>query len=109
MPSFYIAMYTRTASLLLLCALFAGAAAAASYPLTTQTRENMPPRKVIVGTTVQGFWGEYPGLEKRLEQLRGLVDEIGRGSVEKYGRHPDLVVLPENAVTNGASDRAANR
>jgi predicted amidohydrolase len=60
---------------------------------------NRPPRKVIVGTAVQGFWGEYPGLEKRLEQLEGIVDRMADESRMKYARGLDLVVLPETAVT----------
>ena len=60
---------------------------------------NRPPRKVIVGTVVQGFWGEYPGLEKRLEELEGIVDRMAEESKMKYGRGLDLAVLPEVAVT----------
>lgn len=70
----------------------------------------MLPRKVIIGTAVQGFWGEYPGLEKRLDQLRGLVEEMAAQAAGKYpGRTLDLVVLPENAVTLGRGERAADR
>ena len=39
---------------------------------------DQPPRKVIVGTAMQAFWGEYPGLEKRLQQLSGLIDQMAK-------------------------------
>jgi predicted amidohydrolase len=64
------------------------------------------PRKVIVGTVVQGFWGEYPGLPKRLEELTGLIDRLAEESRKKYGRGLDIAVLPESAV-NGEIARDA--
>ena len=33
------------------------------------TTSNLPPRKVIVGTSMEAFWVDYPGLQQRLEQL----------------------------------------
>jgi len=62
-----------------------------------------PPRKVIVGTVMQEFWGEYPGLTKRLEQLQGIVDRMADQSRKKYGRGLDLAILPEVAVTGEIS------
>ncbi len=67
--------------------------------VAVHSTSNRPPRKVIVGTAVQGFWGDYPGLEKRLEQLGGIVDRMAEESKAKYGRGIDLAVLPEVAVT----------
>jgi len=64
---------------------------------------DQPPRKVIVGTAMQAFWGKYPGLEKRLEELTGLVDQMAVESHKKYGRGLDLAVLPETAVTGEAT------
>ena len=61
------------------------------------------PRKVIVGTTMQAFWVEYPGLEKRLEQLSGLIDRLAEESGKKFGRGLDLAILPEMAVTGELS------
>lgn len=58
-----------------------------------------PPRKVIVGTVMQPFWGQYPGLEKRLEQLTKIVDRLQAQSQKQYGRGLDLAVLPEIAIT----------
>lgn len=70
----------------------------------------MPPRKVIIGTAVQGFWEEYPGVEKRLAFLREMVEEIGAEAEKKYpGRGLDLVVIPENAVTSGRARKASER
>ncbi len=64
---------------------------------------NRPPHKVIVGTVVQGFWVEYPGLQKRLEQLSGIVDQMAEQSRKKYHRGLDLAILPEVAVTGEIS------
>jgi hypothetical protein len=36
----------------------------------------LPPRKVIVGTVMQPFWGKHPGLQKRLDQLTTIVDRM---------------------------------
>lgn len=64
-----------------------------------RSTSNRLPHKVIVGTVVQGFWGEYPGMEKRLEQLGAMVDRMDDESRKKYGRGLDLAILPEVAVT----------
>jgi predicted amidohydrolase len=67
------------------------------------------PRKVILGTVIQPFWVEYPGLQKRLEQLTGLIDRMAEESQTKYGRGIDLAILPEVAVTGEISgDVVAN-
>ncbi|HKX00100.1 MAG TPA: carbon-nitrogen hydrolase family protein [Bryobacteraceae bacterium] len=68
---------------------------------------DQPPRKVIVGTAMQAFWGEYPGLEKRLDQLSGLIDQMAVESQKKYGRGLDLAILPEMAVTGELSGDVA--
>lgn len=70
---------------------------------------DMAPRKVIVGTTLQQFWGQYPGLDKRLAQLAALVDETAAEARKKYGRGPDLVALPEAAVTGERAGKAVDR
>lgn len=77
-------------------------------PKVTSTSDR-PPRKVIVGTAMQAFWGEYPGLEKRLDQLAGLVDRMAAEAKEKYGRGLDLAVLPETAITGEAGSDALAR
>ena len=57
------------------------------------------PRKVIVGTVMQPFWGMHPGLENRLRLLTDIVDRLQAQSQKHYGRGLDLTVLPEMAVT----------
>lgn len=64
-----------------------------------KSTSDQPPRKVIVGTVMQPFWGKHPGLEKRLEQLTVVVDRMHVQSEKKYGRGLDVAVLPEMAVT----------
>ena len=65
------------------------------------TTSDKLPRKVIVGTVVQGFFEGYPGLDNRLAQLTAIVDRMAEQSQKKYGRGMDLAVLPEIAVTSG--------
>ena len=72
-----------------------------------RSTSDRPPRKVIVGTVMQAFWGEYPGLLPRLEQLAAIVDRTAEQSRKQYGRDPDVVVLPEVAVTGEAGQDAA--
>ncbi len=73
------------------------------------TTADQPPRKVIIGTSMQRFWGKYPGLTKRLAELTGLVDQMAAEAQTKYGRGLDLAVLPETAVTGEtASDVMAD-
>jgi predicted amidohydrolase len=67
---------------------------------------NLPPRKVIVGTSMEAFWVEYPGLQRRLEQLGAIVDKMAAESLKKYGRRLDLAVLPEVAVNGEAGEDA---
>lgn len=67
---------------------------------------NLPPRKVIVGTSMEAFWVEYPGLRQRLEQLGTIIDKMAAESLKKYGRRLDLAVLPEVAVNGGAGEDA---
>src|SRR3974377_857485 len=71
-----------------------------------QTTSHFPPRKVIVGTIMQSFWGEYPGLQKRLAQLTELVDQMAAEAHRAYGRGLDLAILPEVALTGEAGDDA---
>ena len=64
-----------------------------------RSTSDQPPRKVIVGTAMQPFWVEYPGLEQRLRELTELVDRMQAQSQKQYGRGLDLGILPEMAVT----------
>ncbi len=64
-----------------------------------KSTSDQPPRKVILGTVMQPFWGKHPGLEKRLQQLTEIVDRLQAQSQKQYGRGLDLAVLPEMAVS----------
>lgn len=79
---------------------------AAGAPGKVGTTSNRVPRKVIIGTAMQAFWVPYPGLEARLKQLTGLVDQMAEDAKKKYGRGLDLAVLPEVAVTGEAGNDA---
>lgn len=87
-------------------ALDAVQALAASPAGRVRTTSNTPPRKVIVGTAMQAFWGPYPGLRHRLDQLAGIVDQMAAQAKTTYGRGLDLAILPEAAVTGEAGDDA---
>ena len=76
---------------------------AAAIDREARSTADQPPRKVIVGTAMQAFWGKYPGLGKRLEELTALVDQMAAESRKKYGRSLDLAILPETAVTGESS------
>ncbi len=58
---------------------------------------------------MQAFWVKYPGLEKRLDELTGIVARMGEESERKYGRGLDLAILPETAVTGEAGGDALSR
>jgi len=64
---------------------------------------------VIVGTVMQSFWGQYPGLDNRLDQLTGIVDQMAAQANQRYGRSLDLAVLPETAITGEAGGDALAR
>ena len=81
---------------------------AAAGGVKVPSTSNRPPRKVIVATAMQAFWGEYPGLEKRLEELGAIVDRMSEESKKKYGRDLDLAVLPETAVTGEVAGTAVD-
>jgi predicted amidohydrolase len=71
---------------------------------------NAPPRKVVVGTAMYAMWGEYPGVEQRLEALGQIIDEMAHKAAERYpGSKLDLAVLPEDAVCGGRNGSAAER
>ncbi len=75
-------------------------------PNKIESTSNNPPRKVIVGTSMEAFWVEYPGLPQRLNQLGAIVDRMAAESLKKYGRRLDLAVLPEVAVNGEAGEDA---
>src|SRR5580692_9205986 len=75
----------------------------AAEEIGVKSTSDFPPRKVIVGTAMQALWGKYPGLQKRLEQLAGMIDSMAADSEKRYGRGLDVAVLPEVAVTGETS------
>lgn len=81
-------------------------ALAANSGERVRTTSHTPPRKVIVGTAMQSFWGQYPGLRNRLDQLVGIVDQMAAQAKQAYGRGLDLAILPEVAITGEAGDDA---
>ena len=89
----------NTAIPVLACLAFLVAWPAGSGGLVAAGTSDRAPRKVILGTAMQAFWGEYPGLQKRLEQLEGILDRMNDQSRKQFGRGLDLAILPEVAVT----------
>ena len=70
-------------------------------PEPTRRPADRPPRKVVIGTVIYGPYGDYPGLEKRLEILGDLVDQMARRAARQYPGHGlDLAILPETTVTS---------
>jgi predicted amidohydrolase len=55
---------------------------------------------------MQSFWGQYPGLRSRLDQLGGIVDQMAAQATKTYGRGLDLAILPETAITGEADGDA---
>ena len=88
---------------------FLAAATVAAGEVAAKKAADQPPRKVIVGTVMQPFWEQHPGLAKRLEQLTGLVDQLAEQAAKKYGHGLDLAVLPEAAVTGEVGGDAVAR
>src|SRR2546430_14386322 len=100
---------TFVASISSLAALEAGPVLAAGGNATDRSTSNRTPRKVIVGTVMQSFWGQYPGFDNRLDQLAGILDQMAAQAKQRYGRGLDLAVLPETAITGEAEGDALAR
>src|SRR4029077_5476805 len=86
------------------CAGLVLAVSARAADIPFRGTSDQPPRKIIVGTVLQPFWGKYPGLKERLEQLTVIVDRMQAQSQQEYARGLDLAVLPEVAVTGQGED-----
>ena len=72
--------------------------------------QDAPPRKIVIGSLMHAMWGQYPGLQPRLDALSGWIDRMAAEAERKYpGAGLDLVVLPEVAVTGGNKAPAAGR
>lgn len=92
----------RATALAVITALVVIGPGIAGEPRLASTSDQ-PPRKVIVGSVVHPFWVKYPGLQARLAELSGLVDQMAAESKKKYGRGLDLAALPEVAVNGEVS------
>jgi len=64
------------------------------------------PRKVIVGTMMQAFWGKHPGVAARVDELAAAVEKMGAEARRKYGRGLDLAILPETSISGEADGDA---
>jgi predicted amidohydrolase len=96
--------------ILIAASLCTAAGARADEPEARRTppdRHDRPPRKVIVGTTMTRWYGNYPGTTGRLEQMRGLIDQMVVESRRRYGRSIDLALFTEYAITAGKPGPAA--
>jgi len=95
---------SNLAQFVVTCAGLVLAVSARAADIPFRSTSDQPPRKIIVGTVLQPFWGKYPGLKERLEQLTGIVDRMQAQSEKEYARGLDLAVLPEVAVTGQGED-----
>ena len=62
--------------------LFSTANAGEPVPGNPGARADQPPRKVVVATVIYGPYGEYPGLDARLKELSGLIDQMAERASE---------------------------
>ena len=53
------------------------------------------------------WYSDYPGLNGRLGQMRGLIDQMAAESRTRYGRSIDLALFTEYAITAGKPGTAA--
>ncbi|WP_435007926.1 nitrilase-related carbon-nitrogen hydrolase [Tundrisphaera lichenicola] len=75
---------------------------------SARTRADQPPRKVVIGTTIQGPWGKPEEIGARLDALGALVDEMAQEASRKYpGDGLDLAVLTESAVSHTSGPPSA--
>ncbi len=100
---------TFLATMSSLAAIEAAPVLAAGRKRGARSTSNNPPRKVIVGTVLQAFWGPYPGLQNRLDQLAGIVDQMAAQAKTQYDRALDLAILPETSITGEADGDALAR
>jgi len=63
--------------------------------------QHAAPRKVVVGTCIYPMYrsqNPWPGLDGRLTQLAGLVDDMAKEAEANCGGGLDLAVLPIGAM-----------
>ena len=83
------------------CVVVGATAARAQNALPDTPRHDLPPRKVIVGTTMTPWYSDYPGLDARIAEMCGLIDEMAADSIDRYGRPIDVALFAEYALTSG--------
>ena len=64
-----------------------------------QTTSDGLPRKVIVGTVMQSFWGQYPGLPGAWSNSPGSLTKWPPRPGRLTDAGLDLAILPETAIT----------
>ena len=68
------------------------------------------PRKVVVATSMFGPYGQWPGLEKRLDELGEIIDAMAASAAQQDPpKSLDLAILTEDAVCGGSRGTAADR
>lgn len=73
----------------------------------TKARWLHRPRKAVVASLMYGPYGRFDGLDARLDELAGFVDDMARIAAERYaGRRLDIAALPEVVVCGGLSGTA---
>jgi predicted amidohydrolase len=79
--------------------LAASVSESASAVAAARRRENLPPRKVLVGSVVSGYTVFARSLEQRLDAMDGFVATMTQRAARDFsGRRLDLVVLPETLL-----------
>jgi len=66
------------------------------------------PRKIVVGTSMFGPYGQWSGLRRRLDELGEIIDETAARAARQHpSQSLDLAILTEDAVCGGSSGTAA--
>ena len=99
-----------TVSAILGCSLLTSVRADDAARAHVGAKADRAPRKVVVGTAIYGPYGTYPGIDERMKELSGIVDQMaGQAKSQFPGRGLDLAILPETSATptiGPAQDRA---
>jgi len=86
---------------------------AAPSPATAAGKDTMPqdspPRKIVVGSLMYPMYHDYPGVEKRCQELAAFIDDMAKQAQEKYRTGLDIAALPENAVNGGMAGSARDK
>ncbi|GMV80720.1 MAG: hypothetical protein AMXMBFR7_19040 [Planctomycetota bacterium] len=86
---------------LIMSALLCASLAAFDEPRVPSSADKLPRKVIVASAHIKPFWWQWPGLEKRLQQIEAVLDAQAELSKKKYGRTPDLLTLPECNVTAG--------